>query len=172
MPFNPIPAQEIEDFLLQKKEEISSEIAKKLSIISEGSIKKALQADPKDFNARSKMLLTMIEKAWQGDLPYIIKGAEEISRNLEEFHENLNVLLTLYRDMIMIQKAGDQSLLVNAELAEHLRLLVNRVGGKALSMMEKIDETKNLLRLNINKKVAAEALFFNLRQASPTLSHQ
>ncbi len=162
VPFNPIPSREIENFLINERE-ISTPLAKKLSIISEGSLKKALEAEPKDFSARSKTLLTMIEKALDGDIPFIIRGAEEISKNLEEFQKNLSVLSTLYRDIMMIQKTGDRSLLVNEDLNERLKLLTERVGGKALDIMEKVDEIKDLLRFNINKKVAAEALFFNLQ---------
>ncbi len=166
VPFHPIPTQEIEEFLLERKN-IEPQVAKKLSIISEGSIKKALQADAKSLTARSGMLLAMIEKTLEGDLSFVIKAAEEISKNAEEFQENLNVLLSLYRDMIALRKTDDQSLLVNGELVDRLKPLAKRVGKEALEIMEKIDETKNLLRININRKVAAEALFFPLKPSSP-----
>jgi DNA polymerase-3 subunit delta' len=165
VPFHPLPPREIEEFLLRKAK-MDLQTAKKLSVISEGSIKKALQADPKDFTARSGMLLTMIEKAVHGDLSFVIKGAEEISKNAEEFSENLNVLLSLYRDMIAIRKTDDPTLMVNAELGDRLKPLAYRIGHEALEIIEAIDETKNLLRININKKVAAEALFFHLHPSS------
>jgi len=87
VPFHPIPAKEIEKYLLKKKN-VDTQSAKKLSLISEGSIGKAMQADPKDFTMRSRMLCTMIEKALDGDLSFIIKGAEDISKNIEEFREH------------------------------------------------------------------------------------
>ncbi len=165
VPFHPLSSREIEEFLL-RRENLDMQTAKKLSTMSEGSIRKALKADPKDFTARSGMLLTMIEKAVEGDLSFIIEGAEEISKNTEEFRENLNILLSLCRDVITMRKTNDPSLLVNGDLSDRLKPLAGRIGDKAIEIVEAIDEAKNLLRVNINKKIAAEALFFHIHSSS------
>lgn len=165
VPFHPLPSREIEEFLLRRKN-LNLQTARKLSTMSEGSIRKALKADPKDFTARSTMLLTMIEKAVAGDLSFTIKATEEISKNTEEFRENLNILLSLYRDMITMSKTNDPLLLVNRDLSDRLKPIASRIENKALEIVEAIDETKNLLRVNINKKVASEALFFHIHPSS------
>ncbi|MEW5807583.1 MAG: hypothetical protein AB1756_09600 [Acidobacteriota bacterium] len=159
--FNPIPSREIEDFLIRKKGFEQSK-ARKLSILSEGSLGKALQEDLEDFIGRSEKLMALVEEASQGKLAGAMRWGDEMQKDVEKFQRDLNILSSLFRDIIVLREAKDRSFLINENLTERLMQQQDRLAEKALSLLEIIEEVKESLNLNINKKIAAERILFEL----------
>ncbi len=161
LPFNPIPPSDIQEFLIGK-EKIDARDARILSVLCEGSIGKALREDLPTLIARGEKLMDLIEDAIEKKIPEVLRGANEISKNPDEFRQNLDMLSSIFRDTIVLQKTDDQSLLVNDNLSGRIGKIRDRLVPGALPLLEKVEEIKGLLAININKRLAMESLFFEI----------
>ncbi len=161
LPFNPIPPAEIEEFLISKKK-LDAKDARILSVLCEGSIGKALREDLPTLITRGEKLMDLIEDAIEKKIPAMLRGADTISKNPDEFRQNLDVLSSIFRDTIVLQETDDRSLLVNENLSGRIGKIGSKLTPGALALLEKTEEIKELLAINVNRKLAIESLFFEI----------
>jgi len=91
-------------------------------------------------------------------------------RNKEELgalKDILDVLSSWYRDVLVLTECSKENLLVNVDYAEKLKNLSKSFSlQKAQSALEIIQETRRILRFNVNKQLVLEVMLFGLEEVT------
>ena len=163
--FAPVDTAEIEKYLVAEKAYTHDE-ARLAARLSRGSIGRAVSINVEEFRARREKMLAVVSTAVKGrELAVLLKIAEEMNdaRNKEMFEENLDTLQSLIHDVWTINITGETHRVVNSDLEDKLADLAGEVGTSDLpAWLRSIDQLREDLIVNINRKVAADALFVSM----------
>lgn len=159
--FNPLKRKEIEAYL---KEEMKLEEKKAefISSISFGSIGLSLfWLDEYNFFLRKRLAETLLRK--ETDHTEITLLSEKISEKKRGMIYFLFFLLSLFRDLFMINETGDTSSVINTDI---LSLLTSRKlkTESVVHCLREIEKSENFLFYNINRWLFFEHLLLRLRR--------
>ncbi len=161
--FAPVDVEEIEQFLIRDRA-FSHDEARIAAQLSRGSIGAAASMNVARFAAIRERMIEVLESALaSGDLARLLKLSEEANdaKNKEFFDDTLDALEYLVRDVWRLAKTGDDSGLVNRDMAERLRPLAADA-GRAERWLRDIEQLRSDLIVNVNKRVAADKLFLEI----------
>jgi DNA polymerase III subunit delta' len=132
--------------------------------LAAGSPGRAVSLDLEDYDRRKTAMLALLEAA-SGATPFAawLEHADSVAAAREEKLEAyLSVLYGLLQDLLAVQQSnGDVR---NPELAEELAGIAQRVSFQWVrAAVRKVDELVSLLRRNIQKSIALDALILDLR---------
>jgi DNA polymerase III subunit delta' len=160
--FAPVPVDEIERYLINERAFTHDE-ARLASRLSRGSIGRAVSMDIADVRGRRERMLGVLQGAIEtGDRAALMRVADEMgdAKNKDRFEESLDMLGSLIHDVWSLRTAGDDTRLANADLADGLARLADKAGPADLpAWLADIETLRQNLVVNINRKVAAAALF-------------
>ncbi|MCD9186816.1 MAG: DNA polymerase III subunit delta' [Pyrinomonadaceae bacterium] len=163
--FAPVAAREIEDHLLETKK-FSPDDAELLSLLSNGSIGHALTLDLAKFRElRDAMLKVLQSLLIENNRAYLLKTAEELSdtKNKDNYELSLDILQTLIHDIWKIKLEADEFTIVNRDYKTQIKLLAEKADAKRLAKwLAEIEEMRQLFAVNLNKKIATDALFMQM----------
>ena len=166
--FSPLSVGEIEDHLTQNK--IAEPATARLRArAASGSIGRALSGDITSFTKQRAAMLSVLNALVASDgRVELLKSAEELNeaQYKDEFEARLDVLETLIRDAWMLSLGVEPDGLVN----EDLQLQLESIGKKldpqrAGAWILQIEDMREQLIVNINRKVATDALFLAMASA-------
>ncbi len=90
------------------------------------------------------------------------RGKEEF----RAFEDILDIFSSWYRDVLIITGCLNEDLLMNTDCVEKIRIFGKGFSlQKAQGALEIIQETKRMLRFNINRQLALEVMLFKLQEA-------
>ena len=164
MRFAPVPAREIEKVLIEKGE-FSPDDAELASRVSGGSIGRALEIVPASFRTQRSTMLGVLHGLAAGDRRPLLAASEEMNdaRYKEEFEPKLEILRGLIHDIWLLNNGGDRSELLNIDLVEELAPLAEQLRSMSLaSWLADIETMYENFAVNINRKVATDALFIGM----------
>lgn len=163
--FAPLDAKQIEGFLEGTKQ-FAIDDAEILSKYANGSLGRALQMDVGKFrdqrDAMYKVLQSLLVKQ---DRAALLRAAEEINdaKNKDFFEIYLNILQTLIHDVWILRLGLEEENLVNVDLKNDLKRLAEHATTKNLAtQLSEIEVTLGNLNVNLNRKIAADALFMQM----------
>jgi DNA polymerase III subunit delta' len=167
--FSPIAAQEIENYLTQNKLG-SGKDARIRARVARGSIGRALSQDSEKFSRQREAMLKVLKALAGGnDRIQLLRSAEELNeaRYKDEYEPRLDILETLIRDAWMLSLGVPAAQVVNEDLLPQLtaisvRLDRHRPGG----WISQIEEMREQLIVNINRKAATDSLFLTMATAT------
>src|SRR5436190_8968357 len=163
--FSPLSPAEIEDHLTSNKL-VEPASARVRGRTAGGSIARALSGDIQTFNAQRKAMLAVLEALSLADgRAQLLKSAEQLNeaQYKDEFEERLDVLETLIRDAWMLSLGVESTELVNEDLLTDLQGISKRIDpSKAAAWILEIEDVREQLIVNINKKVATDSLFLQM----------
>lgn len=166
--FAPIPAAQIEEFLLREKE-VSARDAGLLARTARGSLGRACAADIESYRERrSAMLKILSALTVGGDRVELIKSAEELAaaKDRDEYEQLLDVLEALIRDAWALSLGRPVESIVNLDLANQLQRIAGDLRStQAASWLRQIEELRGALEVNLNRKVASDALVMAMSTA-------
>jgi DNA polymerase-3 subunit delta' len=166
--FAPLNPSDIESHLL-KNRLADGPTARLRARASGGSIGRALSGDVGTFTRqRNAMLAVLNALTVTGDQAQLLRSAEQLNeaQHKDEFEERLDVLETLIRDAWMLALGAAPDQLVNLDLAEQLENASKQlVPDRAAQWILQIEDMREQLAVNINRKVATDALFMGMAQA-------
>jgi hypothetical protein len=88
------------------------------------------------------------------------------AKNKPFFEEHLDILQSLIHDVWTLRTGGDEGRLVNGDIADQLAPLAELAGGSELPRwLTEIDVLRENLIVNINRRVATDALFVKMAGA-------
>ena len=164
--FAPVEPEKIERHLIDTKGPAPAD-AGLIAKLSRGSVGKALVFDLEIFRARRDVMLDVLKDSLvEKDRAALLKTAEVLNdaKNKDAYEENLDILETLIRDLWLI-KLGGETEVVNADILTELTILAVRVEQKALaSWLNEIEMLRQSFLVNINRKVATDALFMEMAE--------
>ena len=168
--FSPLFAAEIEHHLTQNK--VADRATAQLRArAANGSIGRAIAGDITSFTRQRKAMLTMLNAlVVTDDRVQLLRSAEELNeaQYKDEFEGRLDVLETLIRDAWMLSLAVKPAQLVNEDLLPELETISKKLDPeKAATWILQIEDMREQLIVNINRKVATDALLLAMANNSP-----
>lgn len=162
--FAPLPDEEMRAFIAAR----GLDQPEKRRALAAGSPGLAVSLDLEAFEKRRAAMFVLLRVAaglapFSAWLPY----SEAIGRSKSEKLElHLKVLYDLLRDLLLLtQGAGE---IRNQDLRRELEAAAARVSFPWIrKAVERVDELAQLLRRNIQKSIALDALILDLRQPAP-----
>jgi DNA polymerase-3 subunit delta' len=160
--FAPLAASEIEVHLSREKKLTQSD-ARVLARLAQGSIGRALSADLENYRARREWMLEVLNAlVLTGDRARLLRAAEEMNdaKRKDEYEPRLDVLEILIRDVWALALGAPDEMVVNDDVRAQLGKLSARVESRrAAGWLMLLENLRGQLSVNINRKVATDALF-------------
>lgn len=160
--FAPLAPAEIESHLLKNKL-ADNKTAKLRARAAGGSIGRALANDMVTFTSQRKAMLGVLNAlVLTNDRSQLLRSSEQLNeaQYKDEFEERLDVLETLIRDAWMLSLGVDANLLVNADLLPELQKLSEQLDSeRAGDWILQIEDVREQLLVNVNRKVTTDSLF-------------
>ncbi|MCM3905954.1 MAG: DNA polymerase III subunit delta' [Pyrinomonadaceae bacterium] len=166
--FSPLTTAEIEQHLLKNKLATPAE-ARPRARAGNGSIGRALTGDLESFKERrDAMLQVLTALAITGDHSRLLRLAEEMNeaKHKDEYEFGLELLETLIRDALMLSFGVGSGQVINEDVLPQLQKISERIDSRsATSWISQIEELREQLVVNINRKPATDALFLSMAQS-------
>jgi len=166
--FAPIEAARIEEKILQT-EKFEPTDALLVARLSAGSIGHALDLDLEKFRRQRETMMKVLQSlAGQPDHLALLRTGEEINdaKNKEDYEFYLETLQTLIHDVLALKHRANESTLVNIDLKATLQKLAETASSKRLAAwLGDIESLRETLAVNVNRKIATDALFVRMAKA-------
>jgi DNA polymerase-3 subunit delta' len=167
--FAPIPATDVEKFLIEDKGVAAADAAL-LARTSRGSIGHALATDIDDYRERRQAMLTILRALTiTGDRVQLLRSAEALAaaKDRGEYEESLDVLESLIRDTWALVLGGPAESLINYDLLPDLQKSAAELTSKrAAAWLCEIEELRGALEVNLNRKIASDGLLLSMASAA------
>jgi DNA polymerase III subunit delta' len=166
--FAPIAAAEIENFLINHKG-VGKKDAQLLARTSRGSLGRACQTDVDTYRDRREAMLHVLKTITvTGDRADLLRSAEGLAaaKDRDEYEQLLDVLEALIRDAWALSLGRPAETIVNADVVRELQEIADEMrSSQAASWLSQIEELRGTLEVNINRKVASDALLMSMATA-------
>jgi DNA polymerase III gamma/tau subunit len=139
-----------------------------LARITEGRIGQATAFDLSVYRQERRTLIELLELLESGDNRHrLLKAAEYLGKKeREDFEKELSLISSLLRDLFMLAAGRGADSIVNIDAVDRLAPLAQKVGLRRLTdWVEKFDQLRARLRININRQIATEAALLALSAA-------
>lgn len=162
--FAPLTPDEIEQHLIANN--LDNKTARIRARAAGGSMGRALANDLATFTAQRKAMLKVLNAlVVSNNRAELLRSAEQLNeaQYKDEFEERLDVLETLIRDAWMLSLGVKPSQLVNEDLLSELQPISEKLDpGRAGNWILQIEDLREQLIVNINRKVTTDALFLTM----------
>jgi len=167
--FAPLTPEEIETQLTRK--DIDKKTARLRARAAGGSMGRALAGDMVTFTSQRKAMLKVLNAlVVSNNRAELLRSAEQLNeaQYKDEFEERLDVLETLIRDAWMLSLGVKSSQLVNEDLLSELQPISDELDpSRAANWILQIEDVREQLIVNINRKVTTDALFLAMAGEVP-----
>jgi DNA polymerase III subunit delta' len=167
--FAPLTPEEIETQLTRK--DIDKKTARLRARAAGGSMGRALAGDMVTFTSQRKAMLKVLNAlVVSNNRAELLRSAEQLNeaQYKDEFEERLDVLETLIRDAWMLSLGVKSSQLVNEDLLGELQPISDELDpSRAANWILQIEDVREQLIVNINRKVTTDALFLAMAGEVP-----
>jgi len=161
LPLAPLGAEEMREFVSAR----GLEDAERRIALARGSPGVAISLDLEAYDRRRALMLTLLEVA-AGASPFEewVLCAESPAGRQEKLEALLRTLYGLLEDVLVLEQGA--SGIRNADIRERLAAIARRVDYSWIRRaVGKVDELADLVRRNIQKNIALDALIVELRPA-------
>ena len=162
--FAPLTAAEIEDYLVQHKKRAGAE-ARLAALLAQGRLGRALALNLDAYRQQRDAMLAVLEAlAARPDRVQLLRAAEDLSdaKRKDDYEPSLDALELLIHDAwrLALDPAAQ---IVNEDLRERLRKSCGGVTNRRVAAwLARIEELRAQLAVNVNRRVATDALFLSL----------
>jgi DNA polymerase-3 subunit delta' len=167
--FSPLAASEIETHLLENKIAGATE-ARTRARVARGSLGRAVDQDFQEFTSQRAAMLKVLEALAAGDEGIqLLQSSEDLNAApvKDEFETRLDILETLIRDAWMLSLHAPSESVVNYDLVPQLERISKRLDNRRpAGWISQIEEMREQLIVNINRKAATDALFLTMAASS------
>jgi DNA polymerase-3 subunit delta' len=165
--FAALTCEEIENHLLQEGRAGHHDAAL-LARLAQGSLGRALALDVADYRARRNLMLEVLKALTTApDRVRLLRISEELTdaKHKDKYESYLDTLTLLARDVWALTLAAPETQLVNADLRAQLKPISQATASRrAARWLTEIAAHIQRLNVNINRKVATDALLLSLAQ--------
>lgn len=163
--FSPVLANEIEALLTQKHS-FSTDDARLAARVSGGSIGRAVAVDLEQFRSARERLLIIVANAARGrgraEMLQIAEGLND-AKSKDDFEENLAILETLIHDVWRVASGGNPDELTNSDIRDQIAGIARVLPqSRPAAWLAEIETMRQNFAININRKIATDALFVKM----------
>jgi DNA polymerase-3 subunit delta' len=166
--FAPVPAADIEQFLIQR-ESMAAGDATLLARTSQGSIGRALAGDVDDYRDRREAMLGILTAlAVTGNRAELLRAAEDLAaaKDRSDYEQSLDVLEALIRDAWALALGRPADSIINSDRLKDLERIASQLRSeKAAAWLSAIEELRGALEVNLNRKIASDGLLMTMATA-------
>lgn len=166
--FAPVENSRVESYLIEERA-YSHDEARLAARLSRGSIGRAVSINVKSFREQRELMLDVLVNVVRNkDKASLLMISEQMNdaKNKERFEENLAILESLIHDLWSLTIGGDHDRLANSDLAGELEQLTSAARKADLpAWLSGISQLRDDLAVNINRRVASDALFVSMANA-------
>ena len=170
--FAPLTAAEIEAHLLRDKKKMTAAEAALRARAAQGSIGRALSIDLESYREQREAMLNVLEALTiKPDRVRLLRASEELSdaKRKDEYEPRLDMLATLIHDSWAFTLGAPIEQAVNGDIRERLSQVGSRLESRlAARWLTQIEEHRRGLDVNINRKVATDALLLGMAEGLST----
>jgi len=163
--FAPIPHEQIEKFLIEK-EAMPAADARLLARTSRGSLGRALATDIESYrDRRDAMLAVLTALSLSGDRVQLLHSAEALAtaKDRDDYEQRLDVLESLIRDAWALALGHASETIANVDLINHVQKIGDELrSSQAAAWLTQIEELRGALEVNINRRIASDALLLSM----------
>ena len=157
----PLATAVVEEMLMERIQVERSE-ARLLAVLSEGSVGKALNLDREFFIEGRRRIISRFLELSAEQPAAILDWAEELAKLREDPEEVVDVLATLYRDLLLASAGLPAA--VHADLAPAVQAAAGRSAPEAMvTGLERLERARRRLRQNANPRLVLAALTLALK---------
>lgn len=168
--FSPLTPDEIETHLT-KNNLVDKKTARVRARAAGGSMGRALAGDLVTFTSQRKAMLKVLNAlVISNNRAELLRSAEQLNeaQYKDEFEERLDVLETLIRDAWMLSLGVKPAQLVNEDLLGELQPISDELdSSRAANWILQIEDLREQLIVNVNRKVTTDALFLAMAGEVP-----
>ena len=161
--FSPLSVAEIEQYLSADKTAKASELRLRARLAG-GSIGRALRSDLEDYESQRAVMLRVLEAlAITGDSYQLLNASEELNsaKYKDDYEAMLDILEGLIRDAWRLALGAKE--IVNEDVRAQLAGIAERIQTRdAARWIAETELLREQLTVNINRKVATDALFLSM----------
>ena len=162
--FYPVESKKIAS-LLENVYGKSKEEAKFIADFSKGSVGKSIELAISDsFFQKREEVIKLIDSLIKGDKIKAINSIGFFNENKEGIDEILDIFLFWFRDLIIYKEIGDNALIINSDKIDYLYGQSFIQFNKINDIIEKVQETKENIKRNINFQLSIETMLFNIQE--------
>lgn len=166
--FAPVDAAEVERYLVDTRS-FSSEDARLGARLSAGSISRASKLDLGDHRRRRQEMLGLLENAvLRGDLAEMLRFGERMNdaKNRDGFEGSIEIFEDLVRELWLLRNGSGVETVANFDIIERLSDLAAGADAAVFAVwLEAIEELRRNFAVNVNRKLATDALFVKMAAA-------
>jgi DNA polymerase-3 subunit delta' len=162
--FVSLSVAEMEKYLAENYPRPASDTAL-LARVTEGRFGRANAIDLSVYRQERRTLIELLELLAMGDNRHrLLKAAEYLGKKeREDFEKQLALISSLLRDLFMLAAGRSADSIVNIDAVDRLAPLAQKIGLRRLiNWVEKFDQVRARLRININRQIATEAALLAL----------
>jgi DNA polymerase III subunit delta' len=163
--FAPIGAAQVENFLVEQKH-LPAADARLLARTAQGSLGRALSGDVESYRERRDTMLEVLRAlALTSDRAHLMHLAEDLAavKDRHEYEQRLDALEILIRDAWALALGRPSETIVNEDLLSHLQDIAAEMNSQqAAAWLSQIEELRGTLEVNINRRVASDALLLTM----------
>jgi DNA polymerase-3 subunit delta' len=158
--FAPLSPENITALLLENNG-LDGTAASLIAQMADGSMQRALELDNESLASRQELLLKHLYSIDIGKISTIFDASEELSGNRDEVLETLDILLSIYRDVIHL--AAGCGTVVNTSIRASLESFAAKLRLEgALQTAGEVMATRRAVQQNANVKLALDNLFIKM----------
>ena len=158
------PGEEAVARLLMERKGLSHETALMAARLTGGRPGDALSVEPSELAERRSGALKLLKKLPDLSLPQVLKVAEKASAEGGALEDVVNFGSAWFRDIMILSAGANESLAINRDLTDELRVWVGRIGGwRSEEAIILLEQTGAALRRTFNRRLTAEDLFLRLK---------
>jgi len=166
--FAPLAAREIEDYLTKNRKRAGQE-ARLVARLARGRLGRALELDLDSYREQRDAALTVLEALLPAppDRARLLRLAEGLTdpKRKDEYEAHLDTLSTLVHDTWLLSLSPDAEI-VNEDLRERLARAARGLDTpRAARWLSLVEELRSQLAVNVNRKIATDALFLSMAAA-------
>ena len=161
--FAPLSSESIK--LLLENTGIEGSAAALLAQMADGSMQRALELDNETLSNRRELLLKHLSSINIAQIASIFNASEELSGNREEVLETIDMLLSIYRDLIHLAAGcGD---IINTAISPALESLATALSlEQTLKVAGDVMAARRAVQQNANVKLALDHLFITMAESN------
>ena len=171
--FSPLRPQEIEKHLVENKLAVPAD-AHSRAKLARGSLGRAVEQDFDEYISQREAMLRVLKSLAAGDAAgdyrsQLLKSAEDLNSASikDEYEARLDILETLIRDAWMLALGAPTEIVVNEDLLGQLKQIAKSLDSvRPARWISQIEEMREQLVVNINRKASTDALFLTMAATS------
>jgi len=165
VPFRLVSATEITNHLVERRG-FGPEEAVLRAGQAAGRIGTALAIDLEEFRRRRETIVALLEDLLlRGDAGVAVARAETLVKGGGSVERDLDLLMTLVRDLVLLEAAGDgppAPRLTHVDLTPRLAGLAGRLGDRGPDLVASLESVRQGIRHHGNRQLLVENLFLDL----------